>query len=67
MSITSRIDAVTKIGEKYLGTILPAPRSRKVGTEHGLQLFLFVLRPQHPQEREQGGDRAVSTRGWCGN
>ena len=29
MSITQRIDAVTKIGEKYLGTILPAPRSVK--------------------------------------
>ena len=30
MSITQRIDAVTKIGEKYLGTILPAPRSVKI-------------------------------------
>mgnify|MGYP000847576771 CR=1 FL=1 len=29
MSITQRIDAVTKIGEKYLHTILPAPRSVK--------------------------------------
>ena len=29
MSITSRIDAVTKIGEKYLGTVLPSPRSVK--------------------------------------
>lgn len=29
MSITQRIDAVTKIGPKYLGTILPAPRSVK--------------------------------------
>lgn len=30
MSITQRIDAVTKIGPRYLGTILPAPRSVKI-------------------------------------
>ena len=29
MGICERIDAITKIGEKYLGTILPAPRSVK--------------------------------------
>lgn len=30
MSITQRIDAITRIGERYLGTILPAPRSVKI-------------------------------------
>jgi hypothetical protein len=28
--ITDRIDAITKITEKYLGTILPAPKSVKI-------------------------------------
>ena len=30
MSITQRIDAVTKIADKYIGTILPPPKSVKV-------------------------------------
>lgn len=28
--ITERIDAITKITERYLGTVLPAPRSVKI-------------------------------------
>ena len=28
--ITDRIDAITKISAKYLGTIIPAPKSVKI-------------------------------------